>query len=59
MFSTAKELPVSLNAFPLWQMHATVRASHHIIDHRLVVPGCIFSIRPDQQVNRSHNGNQK
>jgi len=58
MFAAAKELPVSLNAFPFGQMHAAMRAAHHIFDNGLFLLLCVFSIGPDQQVNHNYNGNQ-
>jgi hypothetical protein len=59
MFDTAKEPPISLNAFPFGQMHAALRATHHVVNNRFVLPGLIFSIRPDDQVNNYHDGDQK
>jgi hypothetical protein len=59
VFRTTKEIPACQYAFALGQVHAAMRATHHILGNRYILPGNILAIRPDQQINHYRDGKKQ
>ena len=60
VFHAAKILVICPDTLALGQMHAAMRATHHIFGCAdPVLPGRILAVGPEQQINHCHDGQQK
>jgi len=57
----AIEIAAGHDTFALGQVHAALRATHHLFDRSrgILLPGRLFAVSPQQQEDHNDDGKQK